>query len=68
MVVAGVGVDHDQLVEATQKYFVDRKPIWHTNSSLMQNTIVVGIDRSVAQYTGGIVKVITYLTLSGAVV
>lgn len=57
MVVAGVGVDHDQLVDATEKYFVDRKPIWETDSNIAQNTKVLGVDKSVAQYTGGIVKV-----------
>lgn len=49
IVVAGVGVDHDQLVEATQKHFVENPPIWST-----ENLPKVETDRSVAQYTGGL--------------
>jgi len=50
MVVAGVGVDHHELVEAAQKHFVDSKPAWsQTNKSPKS------VDNSVAQYTGGII-------------
>jgi len=49
MVLAGVGIDHDQLVESAQKYFVDEKPIWHDEKGR------VHVDKSVAQYTGGLV-------------
>ena len=50
IVVAGVGVDHHELVEAAQKHFVDSKPAWsQTNKS--PNSV----DNSVAQYTGGII-------------
>jgi len=49
MVVAGVGVDHDLLVEATVKHFVDKPPVWSTG-----NIPEVVTDRSVAQYTGGL--------------
>lgn len=56
MVIAGVGVEHEALVEAVQKYFVDEKPIWEEDESLIipgkQTNLV---DESVAQYTGGIV-------------
>ena len=45
MVVAGVGVDHDVLVEAVQKHFVDTPPSWKTDSKVVS-------DQSVAQYTG----------------
>jgi len=49
MVVAGVGIDHEELVEAAQKYFVDKQPTWsHTNATKM-------VDNSVAQYTGSII-------------
>ena len=51
MVVAGVGVDHDELVEFTQKHFVNEKPIWGTDTSK------VHVDKSVAQYTGGLVTI-----------
>ena len=47
MVVAGVGVDHDTLVEAVQKHFVDTAPAWRTDSKVVS-------DQSVAQYTGGV--------------
>jgi len=50
MVVAGVGVDHDQLVEIAQKNFVDLPPIWKT-----EKVPEVVTDTSVAQYTGGLV-------------
>jgi len=51
MVLAGVGVEHDQLVELAEKYFVNEKPIWSEEKSK-------GIpDRSVAQYTGGLVTI-----------
>lgn len=49
MVLAGVGVEHNQLVECARKYLLDVKPVWGT--SPLEN-----VDRSVAQYTGGIVK------------
>ncbi|KAF7687396.1 mitochondrial-processing peptidase subunit alpha isoform X1 [Silurus meridionalis] len=49
MVLAGVGVEHEQLVECARKYLLDVKPVWGTSTS-------ANVDRSVAQYTGGIVK------------
>lgn len=54
MVIAGVGVEHDFLVEAVQKYFVDEKPIWEEDESLTSGRNLI-IDESVAQYTGGLV-------------
>ena len=50
MVLAGVGIEHDQLVECARKYLLNVKPVWGTSS-------VANVDLSVAQYTGGIVKV-----------
>ncbi|XP_073981436.1 mitochondrial-processing peptidase subunit alpha [Rhodnius prolixus] len=52
MVVAGVGIDHNQLVESVQKYFVDKPPVWgfDDGSNLKK------IDNSISQYTGGIVQ------------
>lgn len=57
IVLAGVGVDHDKLVEQAEKYFVQEKPIWQTDSSLVKGSCVVEVDRSMAQYTGGLKKV-----------
>jgi len=50
MVVAGVGVDHEELVETAQKHFVDAKAVW--NEEKRTKTV----DNSIAQYTGGIIK------------
>merc|ERR1719397_114075 len=50
MVVAGVGVDHDTLVEAAQRHFVDQRPVWETEEG---GVAEVQTDRSIAQYTGG---------------
>ncbi len=50
MVLAGVGIEHEQLVECARKYLLDVKPVWGTSS-------VANVDLSVAQYTGGMVKV-----------
>ena len=47
MVIAGIGVDHDQLVESVQRHFVDTAPSWRTDSRVVS-------DQSVAQYTGGL--------------
>ncbi|XP_045104172.1 mitochondrial-processing peptidase subunit alpha-like [Portunus trituberculatus] len=55
MVVAGVGVEHEALVEFAQKYFVEMPPIWETDPTL-SNTHKLSIDHSVAQYTGGLIK------------
>lgn len=51
MVLAGVGIEHEQLVECARKYLLNVKPVWGTSS-------VANVDLSVAQYTGGIIKVI----------
>uniref|UniRef100_M3ZM28 Mitochondrial-processing peptidase subunit alpha n=2 Tax=Xiphophorus maculatus TaxID=8083 RepID=M3ZM28_XIPMA len=49
MVLAGVGIEHEQLVDCARKHLLDVKPVW--GASLATN-----VDLSVAQYTGGIVK------------
>ncbi|TMS03419.1 Mitochondrial-processing peptidase subunit alpha [Larimichthys crocea] len=49
MVLAGVGIEHEQLVECARKYLLNVKPVWGTSS-------VANVDLSVAQYTGGIIK------------
>ncbi len=32
MVVAGVGVEHDRLVESVSKHFLEKPPIWGSES------------------------------------
>uniref|UniRef100_A0A672KAC2 Mitochondrial-processing peptidase subunit alpha n=3 Tax=Sinocyclocheilus grahami TaxID=75366 RepID=A0A672KAC2_SINGR len=49
MVLAGVGIEHEQLVECARKYLLNVKPVWGASTP-------ANIDQSVAQYTGGIVK------------
>lgn len=50
MVLAGVGIEHDQLVDCARKYFLGAEPVWGSSTA-------AAVDRSVAQYTGGILKV-----------
>lgn len=52
MVVAGVGVEHDVLVNAVEKYFLNKPPIWESANFQTRNSYAV--DTSIAQYTGGI--------------
>ncbi|XP_036710422.1 mitochondrial-processing peptidase subunit alpha isoform X3 [Balaenoptera musculus] len=49
MVLAGVGVEHERLVECARKYLLGTRPAWGSGAA-------VHVDGSVAQYTGGIVK------------
>lgn len=56
MVVAGVGVDHNKLVEVVQKHFVDKEPIWG-DQARSGGVKRVEVDTSIAQYTGGIIVV-----------
>ncbi|XP_060074706.1 mitochondrial-processing peptidase subunit alpha-like [Ylistrum balloti] len=55
MVVAGVGVDHQQFVEAVKESFLNKKPVWHDDPKLINPS--AARDKSIAQYTGGQVKV-----------
>ncbi|XP_068925296.1 mitochondrial-processing peptidase subunit alpha isoform X2 [Petaurus breviceps papuanus] len=50
MVLAGVGIEHEQLVECARKYLLGINPVWSSEQAK-------DVDRSVAQYTGGIVKI-----------
>ncbi|XP_030063492.1 mitochondrial-processing peptidase subunit alpha [Microcaecilia unicolor] len=50
MVLAGVGIEHEQLTECARKYLVGVDPVWASGKSK-------DVDRSVAQYTGGIIKI-----------
>lgn len=54
MVIAGVGVNHEELVHYVKKYFVDDQAIWETE--LTSDAGPKQVDTSVAQYTGGCVK------------
>nr|KAF6280345.1 peptidase, mitochondrial processing subunit alpha [Pipistrellus kuhlii] len=49
MVLAGVGIEHEHLVECARKYLLGARPAWGSGAA-------VDVDRSVAQYTGGVVK------------
>lgn len=51
-VLAGVGCDHNELVELAEKYFMDQKPIWETDESI--KSYQSQPDSSIAQYTGGL--------------
>ncbi|XP_069994495.1 mitochondrial-processing peptidase subunit alpha-like [Penaeus vannamei] len=62
MVLAGVGVNHDALVECAQKHFVEHPAIWEMEPSLGSSR-AIEVDRSVAQYTGGIIKLQRYPSL-----
>lgn len=50
MVLAGVGIEHQQLVDCARKYFLGALPAWGSGKAQ-------DVDKSVAQYTGGILKV-----------
>ncbi|XP_038637762.1 mitochondrial-processing peptidase subunit alpha isoform X1 [Scyliorhinus canicula] len=50
LVLAGVGVDHEQLVEYANRYLLGVTPVWGPGTP-------TDVDRSLSQYTGGIVKV-----------
>ncbi|XP_070614869.1 mitochondrial-processing peptidase subunit alpha [Erythrolamprus reginae] len=49
MVLAGVGIEHQQLVDCARKYFLGAVPAWGSAEAK-------DVDKSVAQYTGGILK------------
>ncbi|XP_036332116.1 mitochondrial-processing peptidase subunit alpha [Rhagoletis pomonella] len=54
MVIAGVGVNHDELVRNVEKYFVEESAIWETQ--IIKGTGATEVDASIAQYTGGLTK------------
>ncbi|XP_014673938.1 PREDICTED: mitochondrial-processing peptidase subunit alpha-like [Priapulus caudatus] len=55
MVLAGVGVEHEQLVEMAEKFFVEKEPVWNQDTSLVMGNRDM-CDRSTAQYTGGVIQ------------
>lgn len=50
MVICGVGINHQQIVENVQNYFVDEKPIWN-NEKLDK----IKIDYSIPKCTGRVI-------------
>ncbi len=52
MTIAAVNANHDELVQLAKKYFVDDTPSW---GSTLEGVRVP--DDSVAQYTGGFLRV-----------
>ena len=54
--LAGVGVEHDTLVDLAREYFVQNTPIWNDNPDLIIKSRE-GLDLSLAQYTGGTIQV-----------
>lgn len=51
MVIAGVNVDHQHLIDLTNEYFFKKPPVWHKGGEKSASP-----DRSIAQYTGGFIK------------
>lgn len=51
MVVAGAGVEHSDLVQLAEEYFVKKTPIWKEHENLIDPSREK--DVSLAQYTGG---------------
>lgn len=56
IVVAGVGVDHDDLVAAVERHFKPGTAMWEKNPEILLPKLPQ-IDNSVAQYTGGEVRI-----------
>ncbi|KAK6051195.1 peptidase M16 inactive domain protein, partial [Cooperia oncophora] len=56
IVVAGVGVNHDELVAAVQRHFGVGTAMWDKNPEVLLPKLPQ-IDRSIAQYTGGEVRI-----------
>lgn len=52
MVLAGVGMEHEKLVELAQKYFVESTPIWESNPELVAIEPKT-ITKPKSIYTGG---------------
>jgi len=50
MVVAAIGVNHEQFVELAEKHFVNPVTSWESSD-------VIPVDRSISHYTGGDCKV-----------
>lgn len=57
IVLAGVGVDHERLVQAAKGPWNDVLPMWQQSPQLLGKEASKPIDTSIAQYTGGEVTV-----------
>ena len=57
MAFAGVGVDHNTLIELVEKYFLADSPIWEKDPTLVSEPLNHEVDNSIAQYTGGLVAI-----------
>ncbi|KAK7095091.1 mitochondrial-processing peptidase subunit alpha-like [Littorina saxatilis] len=56
MVVAGVGMEHETLVELCQRHFVQEKSaIWEEKKEFAG--VAKPVDKSIAQYTGGLISI-----------
>ncbi|VDM74347.1 unnamed protein product [Strongylus vulgaris] len=55
LVVAGVGVDHNELVAAVARFFAPGTAIWEKHPEILL-PMMPKLDSSVAQYTGGEVR------------
>uniref|UniRef100_A0A8C5ADW2 Alpha-MPP n=1 Tax=Gadus morhua TaxID=8049 RepID=A0A8C5ADW2_GADMO len=51
MVLAGVGIEHEQLVKCARRYLLNTRPVWGEATP-------TDVDLSVAQYTGGIIALL----------
>ena len=57
MVLAGVGMDHDVLVDLAKRHFLNKKPSWEEYSNFDSDGKKGGKDLSISQYTGGTILV-----------
>ena len=56
MTIAAVNAQHDEVVSWAEKYFVNQVPVWANDSEDIPLA-----DESIAQYTGGIIRVCLHL-------
>ncbi|VDL78211.1 unnamed protein product [Nippostrongylus brasiliensis] len=56
VVVAGVGVDHDEFVAAVERHFKPGTAAWEKNPEILLPKLPP-LDKSVSQYTGGEVRI-----------
>lgn len=52
MVLAGVGVEHEELVELAQKHLVDKQPTWVSNPNIVSSA-PTHVERCKSHYIGG---------------